>query len=119
MQSAKMLHFCILDGRWPRERDSAVFCTAPWSRATASATGADGSGYRVAIRGAVIEILMIAQLQDSATVDWSARLGVGARAKFTSAEIGFELSYDGRSKEFQPGGAAEWRVVPGVWLIGG
>jgi hypothetical protein len=65
------------------------------------------------------EILMIAQLQDSATVDWSARLGVGARAKFTSAEIGFELSYDGRSKEFQPGGAAEWRVVPGIWLIGG
>jgi hypothetical protein len=65
------------------------------------------------------EILMIAQAQDSATVDWSARVGVGARAKFTSAEIGFELSYDGRSKEFQPGGAAEWRVVPGVWLVGG
>lgn len=65
------------------------------------------------------EILMIAQVQDSATVDWSARVGVGARAKFTSAEIGFELSYDSRSKEFQPGGAAEWRVVPGVWLVGG
>jgi len=65
------------------------------------------------------EILMIAQLQDSSTVDWSARLGVGARAKFTSAEIGFELSYDGRSKEFQPGGGAEWRIVPGVWLVGG
>jgi hypothetical protein len=65
------------------------------------------------------EILMIAQLQDSATVDWSARVGLGARAKFTSAEIAFELSYDGRSKEFQPGGAAEWRVMPGIWLVGG
>lgn len=65
------------------------------------------------------EVLMIAQLQDSSTVDWSARVGVGARAKFTSAEFGLELSYDGRSREFQPGGVGEWRVVPGVWLVAG
>jgi len=65
------------------------------------------------------EVLMIAQLQDSSTVDWSARVGVGARAKFTDAEFGLELSYDGRSREFQPGGAGEWRVVPGVWLVAG
>jgi hypothetical protein len=64
------------------------------------------------------EVLMMAQLQDSATVDWSARVGFGARAKFTAAEFGLELSYDGRSREFQPGGAGEWRVVPGVWLVG-
>jgi hypothetical protein len=65
------------------------------------------------------EILMIAQLQDSTTVDWSARVGLGARAKFTDAEFGLELSYDGRSREFQPGAAGEWRVAPGVWLVGG
>jgi hypothetical protein len=65
------------------------------------------------------EILMLAQLQDSATVDWSARVGLGARAKFNDAEFGLELSYDGRSKEFQPGGVGEWRVAPGVWLVGG
>ena len=65
------------------------------------------------------EILMLAQLQDSATVDWSARVGFGARAKFNDAEFGLELSYDGRSKEFQPGGVGEWRVAPGVWLVGG
>lgn len=65
------------------------------------------------------EVLMIAQLQDSSTVDWSARLGLGARAKFTAAEFGFELSYDSRSRELQPGGAGEWRVIPGVWLVAG
>ena len=65
------------------------------------------------------EVLMIAQLQDSSTVDWSARVGVGARAKFTDATFGLELSYDGRSHELQPGGAGEWRVVPGVWLVAG
>ena len=62
---------------------------------------------------------MLAQLQDSTTVDWSARIGLGARAKFNDAEFGVELSYDGRSREFQPGGVGEWRVAPGVWLVGG
>jgi hypothetical protein len=47
-------HFCTPDGRWPRARDSVAFCTAPSCRATASATVADGSGYRVAIHGVVI-----------------------------------------------------------------
>ena len=65
------------------------------------------------------EVLMLAQLQDSATVDWSARVGLGARAKFNDAEFGLEVSYDGRSKELQPGGVGEWRVAPGVWLVGG
>jgi hypothetical protein len=65
------------------------------------------------------EVLMMAQLQDSTTADWSARLGLGARAKFTDAEFALELSYDGRSREFQPGGVGEWRVAPGVWVVGG
>ena len=65
------------------------------------------------------EVLMLAQLQDSTTVDWSARVGLGARAKFNDAEFALELSYDGRSREFQPGGVGEWRVFPGVWLVGG
>jgi hypothetical protein len=63
------------------------------------------------------ELQVIAQLQDTTGQRWTGRAGAAARATFPSVEFALELVYDGISRTFQPGGVAEWRVLPGAWVV--
>lgn len=63
------------------------------------------------------EIQFLAQLADTTDQRWSFRGGAAARAQFPSTQFALELVYDGIARQWQPGGTAEWRLIPGAWLV--
>ena len=55
---------------------------------------------------------MLAQLQDSVTVALSARVGLGARAKFNDAEFGLELSEETEIHVWDSTAELRYMVLP-------